>query len=367
MKNIAKLREKRIFVLSTFGHSGIDWINSLLDNHNQILIIPSLSYFRKLNLIKTRYKDFDNYNDEKKVEIFCNILFEQSQKKSLRYKLRIPNKTQFKNYIYSNVKLMTDTKHFEEKLFYSLHLGFAKIYNLKINNLKVIICHEHTPWHCKEYLKYFDAKMLAVIRDPRAALAGSFRSFERSKILSLTLRYENTFSFLFHSIKNYKSHFSGITYLIKNEKFNKNLIKEMRKLSKWLGIKYSQTLTNQTFLGKPWYGESAYKSSNDLTKSTEKNYYLIKNVQKRWIEYLNENEIKLIEIIFDEIFKIGKYKKKFNLSIQNKFLLYLKFLTNNSFFNNKYQSLKSNYFKLIIKKFLLIIFKDKYTNIFKLA
>ena len=47
MKFLANIK-KKIYVLSSFGHSGIDWISSLLDNHPEILIIPSLSFFRNL-------------------------------------------------------------------------------------------------------------------------------------------------------------------------------------------------------------------------------------------------------------------------------------------------------------------------------
>ena len=36
------IEKKPIYFLNTFGHCGIDWLHSLLDSHNQILIMPAL-------------------------------------------------------------------------------------------------------------------------------------------------------------------------------------------------------------------------------------------------------------------------------------------------------------------------------------
>ena len=82
----------------------------------------------------------------------------------------------------------------------------------------------------------------------------------------------------------------------------------MIKLSKWLKINYKRSLIKQTFLGKIWYGETSYKSKKDLKKKL-KNYYNRKNVEKRWLRYLSDDEIKFIEIKFKEIFVIKGIKK----------------------------------------------------------
>ena len=56
MTNLDIIKKKKIFVLSSFGHAGIDWISSLLDNHPEILIIPSLSFFVKYRVRKKNIK-----------------------------------------------------------------------------------------------------------------------------------------------------------------------------------------------------------------------------------------------------------------------------------------------------------------------
>ena len=240
------------------------------------------------------------------------------------------------------------------------------MFKINLKKIKVIICHEHAPWNCKYYKNFFDAKMISVIRDPRAAISGSFRGYKRTEVLSLSHRLEMTFSFLYCSIKNYNFYFKNKIFLISNEKFNKNLIPNMLRLSKWLKINFNQSLLRQTFLGRIWFGESSYISKNDLTAKTKKDYYKFENVKARWAAFLNYQEIQLIELIFGEIFKIGKYEKNYNLNFFQKNLLILKFLFSRSIFTFDDKKKKHNYIKLFIKKFLIISIKDKYNLIFKL-
>lgn len=365
MKFLANIKKKKIYVLSSFGHSGIDWISSLLDNHPEILIIPSLSFFRNLEKIKLRNKNFKNYNEDTKINLFCNNLFKQNKKESLRLNLKIINKDDLIKNVKKNFNHIKE-KNFEKKLFYAIHVYFVNFFKINYKKIKIIICHEHAPWNCKKYQKYFDAKLITIIRDPRAAIAGSFRGYERTKVLSLSHRLEMTFCFLFYSIKNYQKYFKNRVFLISNERFNKDLKGEMIKLSKWLKINYKRSLIKQTFLGKIWYGETSYKSKKDLKKKVEKNYYNRKNVEKRWLRYLSDDEIKFIETKFKEIFVIGRYKKKFNLNWIEKKIILTKFLLNKNLFNR--QKIKiDNFFKYFIKKILLLIFKEKYNFFVKLT
>ena len=48
------LRDKRVTFLMAFGHCGLDWIHSLLDSHEQILIMPSLSFYRCWKMLDAR-------------------------------------------------------------------------------------------------------------------------------------------------------------------------------------------------------------------------------------------------------------------------------------------------------------------------
>ena len=356
------IKKKKIFVLSSFGHAGIDWIHSLLDNHPQILIIPSLSFFRCLSRLDLYTKKKITIN--KKIKIFCKILFNQSKKDSMRYNLNLKNFNHFyrevkKNYFYF------DNLSFEKSLFYSVHIYFLKQFKKKIKKIKIIICHEHAPWNCKKYLKFFDVKMITVIRDPRAAIAGSLKAFENNNSTDFVNNLELIFCFLYHSIKNYNFYFKKKNYLIKNEDFNKNLESQMRKISSWLGIDFHKSLLRKTLLGLEWKGESSYLGKNDLTSNISNAYYSISNVKKRWQGYLTKSEIKIIEILFSDIMKIGKYVNNFDYNIYDKFKVIVDFIFNRNFQRNKFVT-SGNYFKQVVKKFLLIVLKKNYTKLFRL-
>ena len=60
-------------VLSTFGHCGTDWLHSLIDSHKEVLIIPRLSFFRKLDVLKKRKIDLeDSLSAKQIIKIFIN-------------------------------------------------------------------------------------------------------------------------------------------------------------------------------------------------------------------------------------------------------------------------------------------------------
>ena len=46
------LNKLPVYMLSSFGHAGVDWTHSLLDNHEEILIMPAFSFFRTLHKVE---------------------------------------------------------------------------------------------------------------------------------------------------------------------------------------------------------------------------------------------------------------------------------------------------------------------------
>ena len=54
MKKERKINKIPVAAISTFGHCGIDWLHSLIDSHKEVLILPPLSFFRKINMLKKK-------------------------------------------------------------------------------------------------------------------------------------------------------------------------------------------------------------------------------------------------------------------------------------------------------------------------
>ena len=44
--------QNKIIFLMGFGHCGIDWLHSLLDSHEQILLMPAFSFYRSWKLLQ---------------------------------------------------------------------------------------------------------------------------------------------------------------------------------------------------------------------------------------------------------------------------------------------------------------------------
>ena len=349
-----KFKKKKLFVLSTFGHCGIDYLHSLLDNHKQIIIIPSLSFYRKLEIFEKK-----NYTKKLKKKIYISKFVDfilKANKQTMRHKIfkNSREKKNFKSYIFEYLKYK---KKFTIKkdLFESIHYAYARVKNFN-QNKKIIVAHEHAPWNCFDYESYFDAKYILIIRDPRASIAGSIKYLQRAKKNPSSYDIDLALGFFWSALTFYKNIRKKKIFIFSNEKMNLNLNKEMRKLSRWLGITFNTSLTRSTLLGKNWFGESAYLSIGDLKKKLPKDYYDIKLVQKRWSAILSKNQIKQIELFFKEIFKIFKYKKKYSLSSFEKIIHISRFFLNLDF--NQGTNLKNflNIPKLIIRRFCLIFF-----------
>ena len=355
-----------VAVISTFGHCGIDWLHSLIDSHKQVLIIPSLSFFRKLDWLKRRKNLYlnDDANIKIILENLSNLIFKgKATKKSQRHIILKKNQSVhvFKKHI---LNFLNDKKNlnFEKNFFLAIHYAYAKINKINLKNIKVIVSHEHVPWNCEKYEKYFNAKYILMMRDPRASIAGCIKAYSDNEEIPMSYYMDHQLSFLFSAQNFYKKMKKKRNVLIlKNETMHKNLKKEMKKLSSWLGIKFSKSLLQSTLNGKKWIGESVYLSKGDLKKPYPKNYYLPKNVEKRWKSILNDEQILMIEAASENIMKENKYEFNNNLNSINRLSGYIKLFLN---FNQKYKFnslIKLIFFKNIIRR-IFVVFFSKYSR-----
>jgi len=60
MKKERKINKIPVVAISTFGHCGIDWLHSLIDSHKEVLILPPLSFFRKIDSLKKKFFYLEN-------------------------------------------------------------------------------------------------------------------------------------------------------------------------------------------------------------------------------------------------------------------------------------------------------------------
>ena len=318
-KEIKIFKSMKKCIISTYGHCGIDWITSLLDNHKDILIMPSFSFFRCFYYIKTWNKEFDierrKLSNKLIVNEFIRLFKKDSRQNTQRRKFLFNNK-QYIIFKKSFLLWLNKSKieNIYENIFLGIHYAFSKVYKIDIKKKKILIAQEHVPFHSQKYEKILNPKFLFIVRDPRAAIAGSILRMEKhnsGKIYSnqfdqiiLTWKWSQKF---IDNNKNLDIH------VAKNESMHKNLRREMKIISNWLGINFEKSLLKQTVLGKIWYGESSYlqgkNQDSDLKKSPPKNYYKPEEIKKRWKSILNDSDIRMIEVILRKI--IIKYNYRF--------------------------------------------------------
>ncbi len=354
---IDKIENKPLIVISTYGHCASDWLGNLLDSHDEILITPGLSFFRKLEHIKTQYQiTLENLSINEIVNITVNKILKKSSFKSYNFFDNSKKKKIFKKYLKSYLINSIETNK-KKKLFYGIYYSYAKLNNLNLNKIKVLITHEHAAWHCHNYLKLFNSKFLFIIRDPRATFAGSFRTFDRYHDFAKSHKLTVVLSFWLAATNFIKfNKKKNNVYVIKNEKINNNTKLEIKKICKWMNINFKAILLKPTILGKKWHGDSAYIQKFELKKKLPKNYYSKRNARKRWKSYLNDWEILAIETLLEKTMNRYNYKLENKLNIINKIKGYYNLLfmhTNNENFFTKIISIIKN----PIRRLLIIKFK----------
>jgi hypothetical protein len=361
------LEKLPIFVLQSAGHSGIDWTHSLLDSHTQVLIMPAFSFYRTIYEIEIRNSiDLKKKNLSQISEIFSDIFLNNKIYKVKRRQF-IHNKSEkeiFKKKLYEY--LSRNNLNIYKRIFFGLHYAYSKLYKIDINKIKCIVIHEHVTWHFDKYENIFNAKHILVFRNPKAAIAGSFYKLRQLNQIGNV----NSFQFdhiildmlvTFKILKMNKNNF----FILQNELMHSDFKGQLNNLCNWLDINFENCLLSQTFLGKEWKGESSYLAWDEVEEKPDEEYYLEKNVEFRWRKVLSKKDILIIETIFyDFMIKLNyKFDNKMNIlkKIKGYYLYFTLYLNQDMYAYSKIIIKIRN----IIRKLLILIFKQKVASIFK--
>jgi hypothetical protein len=306
-----------ITVISTFGHNGIDWLHSLLDDHPEVLIMPGFSFFRTLEMFQKEAKigSLKDLNDELMAQKLTRFFIRNSAYKTIRRKFLngsveedLFNK-ELHHYLESNNSQIPLVK-----LFFGIHYAFAMAKKIDIRRKTIIVVQEHVPWYSEKYENIFSPRFVFMMRDPRAALAGSWIRLthgEENKKLH-PYRFDHTILYWLYPLRFLKNYEKFIGFrnrfkIMKNEKMHGNLKDEMRQLCQWLGIAFNTSCLEQTFLGVGWHGESVYLAPDELQQAPPADYYEEEKIEKRWRGALDVRQIRMIEYLLPEIFEKFNY------------------------------------------------------------
>lgn len=314
-----------ITIISSFGHNGLDWMHSLLDSHPNISLMPAYSFFRTLDFYEKKYgsriEDLKKPNEIS--EKLTSFLYFDPSYQVIRRKF-INNDKESKIFKKDLSLFLNNSSHQNKikKIFYGINYAFCKLYNLDFKKVKMIISQEHVSWHSERYKNIFDPKFIFMMRDPRAGLAGAWKRQSENQGLSRLNPFDFDKSILagtylesFYKRLSKKER-SKIKIMI-NEKMHVDLKKEMESLCNWLGINFFESCLDESFLGKEWLGESSYLGVDELEKRPPKNFYEPKNIEARWRARLSDDEIVMIETIFNYSFKKFGYLRDSQSNLKN--------------------------------------------------
>ena len=136
------LKNKPLFVLTTFGHNGVDWLHSLLDSHKDIILMPAFSFFRTLKRFKIYIKSKNQsiFLSEKKLSFLLTEYFVMHPAYKTKRRQFIFNHKQKKCFKKELQFALTNfnEKNLTKKIFYSIHYAFCKIYKIEISKKKLL-------------------------------------------------------------------------------------------------------------------------------------------------------------------------------------------------------------------------------------
>ncbi len=261
----------KIVILFTGGRSGSDLLQSLFDGHNEVSQFPGILHFTN-DLLKI----FELKNPKKIAQKFISLnqfFFDSRHNKKERHDKLGKRKNEY--YVVSKqafeknfINFFNKTKKSNLDILVCLHKAYMFSKGSQKNKLKIIFLHIHLIENFKNYLKvlnvYKNSKIIVTYRDPLVSMCSTVKNWSAyGKGRYMTPR--NLFTnYLFHfNIFNDLKKYKKITRVVKLEEIHTNSKKTLKKLSNFIGIKYSNTLLHSTYFGKKWWGDSISKKYLD--------------------------------------------------------------------------------------------------------
>lgn len=273
-----------ILITGTF-RSGTTLISQIMRNHSNVELV-----YDSVNFMRFSYNKYNPITEFENVKLLVKEIHERIQK---RWEMEF-------NYeeVISKLK--------DEKISYAII--YDKIMtDLLLKNSEANIWGEKTTLVWTKIPDFFElfpkGRVIHIIRDPRAVLA-SWKKMTHAPgndYLDAILNCRGSME----KALEYKNRFKSIRYyLLKYEKLVKNPKRELKNISKKLGIKFegeminSKNFTDKT--GDKWQGNSMHLNNiNGITKKTK----------DKWKNNLLEWEVSLTDYLISDLFGKFGYEK----------------------------------------------------------
>lgn len=285
---------------------------NLLDNHPQLSVYPHDLYIFYAYYPKYCSDEYDSKERSKRLNQIFNYVENLYVRKGWNKRVSFASiRDNFFKHI--KEKNLSNIHHVLDILIRSF---FQEYYDKKISQLEVVK-ETSIEIYADSLLSNFpNSKFIHIIRDPRdnyAALRGGLKSRyadyqdDANTILnSMIHRYGLGMKL---AEINRKSWGEDRYLVVKHEDTVTDCLKQMKRVSEFLEIEFSETLLAPTVLGGPTRGNNF--ENLDMSKVNQTNI-------ARWPKRIDEEEAMIIEFYFGDLMKKYKYDCAFKISDQVK-------------------------------------------------
>jgi hypothetical protein len=306
-------------LVTSGGRSGTDFLQSLLEGHNEVLTFNGhvklySEFFEKSKCLLNKPIDLHDLAQE-----FYGLYIEKFKSrydyierkdklgKNGNETLNIDSEIFIKNF----VSLLNNQNYTKKNILMAIYAAYHESLGYDYINLKVLLYHAH---HFDEVYKFLNdfptGIIICTIRDPRAGLVSSIENWKKFDELS---RPNNNFNhdsyiFYYYHLKRILED-EGLLVYGKNKHIVVKLedllnLNYMKKLGDMLKINYDVSMMESTFGGKLWYGDRISGSKIKSSEWSEGRTY------NGWREKLSWREKKIINYIMYSKLKRNDYEHK---------------------------------------------------------
>lgn len=305
---------KIVAILACSSRAGVDFFQSLLDNHPEISQFPGAlnfdEFIKEIEPIKDPeviaelfIKKFEKFFDSRK-----NLLERHNYLGKDKNEYFIVDKTKFKNnFLEIKKKYHDDLKG----LLISLNLAYSAAAGENIDKKKIIILHLHHFFRFK-FMKGLDFDVVCTVRDPLS----SYSSFMKN-LAYLDSKTIHPWKFYFHIERSFY-HLKWITelnkrtFVIKLEDLHIKNLTVMKNFCNKFSISFEESMQQSTYHGLQWWGDRLSRKdlggiNINFQNSFDKKFFFEKDIS--FIEHQLKN--------FYEKYKYPFRSKKTNQRLLN--------------------------------------------------
>lgn len=192
-----------------------------------------------------------------------------------------------------------------------MHLALAITLNRDITKIRYVLYHLHGGMcyapRVDEMLSDFPGLyFIAMTRDIRESWV-SFnlvleKRWGKQKYFSYFVRFLYQYLRLYYDLVDYMRRFlPGHVFILDLNQLHIEQAEAMKRLSRWLGIQYTDNLCRSTFLGKTWWGNAA--------NAKPMSGFCISKSEFMWKNKMDKKECEMVEYLMQPLFEVFGHEK----------------------------------------------------------